>query len=370
MPMKVRAPDLPFLFIVLTLLGIGVVMVFSASSVESLVYYHSPYYYLERQLIWAALGLGAMAYFIRFDYQRLRRYAWPFAIVTLILLVAVLVPHLGRTIGGARRWIGVGSYVFQPSELSKLALVLLFAHTLTENRARPQDFKQGFLRHMGMLGLAFFLILREPDLGTALCLTGTAFVMLWVAGAESWQLGMAGLLGAAGIFALSVTEPYRLKRLTSFINPGADPLGSGYHIIQSLYALGSGGLFGVGLGRSSLKYFYLPEQHTDFIFSVLGEELGFLGGIAVLVLFFLLGWRGYRLAVSAPDRFGAVLATGLTTMILLQAFLNIAVVTSSMPITGIPLPFISYGGSSLVFTLAGVGVLLNISRHTTQRSLS
>jgi cell division protein FtsW len=365
--MRSRVVDLPLLLTVLTLLGFGIVMVFSASSVESLAYYNSPYYYLERQLIWAALGLFAMFWFARFDYWRLRRYAWPLAYLTLFLLVAVLVPHIGREVLGARRWIGVGSLVFQPSELTKLTLVVLFAHTLTQEGVDPADLRQGLIRHLLMLAVAFALIIKEPDLGTALSLAGTAVVMLWVAGVRGQQIVGLALLAIPVVLLLIVAEPYRLQRLTAFLDPTKNPLGSGYHIIQSMYAIGSGGLFGVGLGRSALKYFYLPEQHTDFIFSILAEELGFIGAVAVLVLYFLFAWRGFRVALAAPDRFGAVLAAGLTTMVVLQALMNIAVVTASMPITGIPLPFISYGGSALVFVLAGVGILLNISKHARGR---
>lgn len=361
--MKVREPDLTLLFVVLTLLGVGIVMVFSASSVESLAAYNTPYFYLIRQVIWAALGVGAMVFLMNYDYHRLRRHARPFAYLTLGLLLAVLVPHVGREIGGARRWLGFGSLVFQPSELAKLALILLFADLLSTWTAQPERFVRGVLPFIGMLMLTALLILQEPDLGTALSVAGTGFIMLWVAGAETLQLAGVLLLAIPAVIVAIILEPYRLRRLLAFLNPQKDPLGSGYHIIQSLYALGSGGLFGAGLGRSSLKYFYLPEQHTDFIFAILGEELGFIGAVIVIVLFFILGWRGIRTAVHAPDRFGSLLATGIITMILLQAFLNIAVVTASMPITGVPLPFISYGGSSLVFTLAGVGVLLNISRQ-------
>lgn len=367
--MKGRPVDLTLLATVFTLLGLGIVMVFSASSVESLAYYHTPYYYLERQCIWASLGCLAMFWLARYDYWRLRRYAWPMAMVTLVLLMAVLIPHIGREVLGARRWIGVGPLVFQPSELTKLTMVVLFAHTLTETGAEPWDFRRGILKHLIFLAVAFALIIKEPDLGTALSLAGTAIVMLWVAGARGEQLLGIGLLAIPVVLLLILIEPYRFRRLTAFLNPQNDPLGSGYHIIQSMYAIGSGGLFGVGLGRSVLKYFYLPEQHTDFIFSILAEELGFLGALAVLALYFLFAWRGYRIALSAPDAFGSVLAAGLTTMVLLQALMNIAVVTASMPITGIPLPFLSYGGSALVFVLAGVGILLNISRHTGGRRL-
>lgn len=358
-----RLPDMVLLSIVLVLAGFGAIMIFSASSVEALRNYGSPYHFLDRQLIWLVLGGVLMLVAARYDYWKLKRFAWPLAWVTLILLVAVLVPHVGREIGGARRWIGFGSFLLQPSELAKFSLVLLFAHTLTREKLELTRTTKTLLPHLFMLGVAGALIMKEPDLGTTMSLAATAVVMLWVAGTPTLQVGLTALSALPAVGAMIIIAPYRLRRFMAFLHPQQDPLGAGYHIIQSLYAIGSGGLFGEGLGRSSLKYFYLPEQHTDFIFSILSEELGFFGAVGVLVLFFALGWRGYKASLQAPDRFGALLGTGLTTMILVQALLNIAVVTASVPITGIPLPFISYGGSSLVFAMMGVGILLNISRY-------
>lgn len=361
--MNRRGADLGALFAALALLGFGIVMVFSASSVEALADYHNAYYYLERQVIWAGLGLVGMVYLMRLDYHQWRAWAIPLFGLTLLLLVAVLLPGVGRVVNGSRRWLGVSSLGFQPSELSKLSLVLLFAVTLT--RTKPQrlrDIRRGLLPHLLVLIIAFALILGEPDLGTAIALAGTAAVMFFVGGIPWWQLAEVGGVGIPAVLAAIFLSPYRRDRFLAFLDPEKNPLGSGYHILQSLYALGSGGLFGTGLGRSSLKYFYLPERHTDFIFAIIGEELGFLGGLVVLVLFVVLAWRGYKIALEAPDALGTVLAVGLTTMILLQAIINIGVVTASMPITGIPLPFVSYGGSSLVFTLMGVGILLSISR--------
>ncbi len=347
---------------VLTLLGFGVVMVFSASSIEASVVNHNPYYYLERQLVWAGLGLAIMAFFARFDYHRLVPLAQPVAIATVLLLILVLVPHIGRDVNGARRWLGFGSLLFQPSELAKFSLVLLFALWLAR-MPRTDRFLQGIGVPLAIYLPIALLIIREPDLGTALALGGTVFTMLFVAGVNLWQFfGIIALvLPAVGVAI--IVAPYRLQRFLAFLHPTADPQGAGYHIIQSLYALGSGGLFGSGLGQGALKYFYLPEQHTDFIFAIVGEELGLIGAVAVLALFLVLTWRGLRVAMLAPDRFGALLAVGLTAMVAVQALMNIAVVTASMPITGIPLPFISYGGSSLVFALGAMGILLNISRQ-------
>jgi len=347
---------------VLTLLGFGVVMVFSASSVEASVVNHNPYYYLERQLVWAVLGLAAMAILARFDYHRLAPLVQPVAIVTLVLLIAVLIPHVGREVNGARRWLGYGSLLFQPSELAKFSLVLVFGLWLSRV-PRVERFWQGIGVPLLLYMFVAALIVLEPDLGTTLALGGTVLLMMFAAGANLGQFfGVLALaLPAVGVAIL--VAPYRLQRLLAFLHPESDPQGSGYHIIQSLYALGSGGLFGSGLGQGALKYFYLPEQHTDFIFSIIGEELGLVGAVLVLALFLVLTWRGLRVAMLAPDRFGALLAVGLTTMVSLQALMNVAVVTASMPITGIPLPFISYGGSSLVFALGGMGILLNISRQ-------
>lgn len=361
--MKLGRVDLPLFLTVLTLLGIGLVMVYSASSVEALVSYHDPTYFLKRQIMWSLVGLAAMFVAARIDYWKWARYAWPILAITMFLLLAVLVPHIGRDVNGARRWLGFGSLTFQPSEMSKISLVILFAATLTQTRFRADRFKEGVIPHLVALGIVCALIIKEPDLGTALALAGTVVTMMWVAGTPTAQLGGLAGVGLPLVLGLIMTSSYRRARFFAFLDPQKDPQGSGYHIIQSLYALGSGGLFGVGLGGSALKYFYLPEQHTDFIFAIIGEELGLIGTVSILLLFFLFAWRGLRIAMTAPDRFGAVLATGITCMIILQAFINMAVVTASVPITGIPLPFLSYGGSSLVFALAGVGILLNISKH-------
>jgi cell division protein FtsW len=347
---------------VLTLLGFGIVMVFSASSIEASVINHNPYYYLERQIIWAALGLAAMAFFARFDYHRLQRLAQPVAIATIVLLILVLVPHIGHSVNGARRWLGFGSLLFQPSELAKFSLVLLFAYWLAR-MPHLERFVQGIGVPLAIYVPIAFLIIKEPDLGTAVALGGTIFTMLFVAGVNLWQFAGIVALALPVVGVAIIVAPYRLQRFLAFLHPQSDPQGAGYHIIQSLYALGSGGLFGTGLGQGALKYFYLPEQHTDFIFAIIGEELGLIGAVAVLALFLVLTWRGLRVAMMAPDRFGAIMAVGLTAMVAVQALMNIAVVTASMPITGIPLPFISYGGSSLVFALGAMGILLNISRQ-------
>ncbi len=358
-----RPYDMTLLVCVLILLSVGVVMVYSASSVEALALYGSASYFLKRQLLWAVLGLVVMYVLSRVPYENWARWAVPIFLFTVVCLLLVLVPHVGVTVNGARRWIGAGPLLFQPSELAKLSVVVLFALTLTRRNVPISDFRRGFLPHLAAVAVLFALIIKEPDLGTALSLGGTAIVMLIVAGADFLHIIGLALMGVPAVAALIVTEPYRMQRILAFIDPFKDPLGSGYQTIQALLALGSGGLLGTGLGHSALKYFYLPEAHTDVIFAILAEELGFVGGVAVIALFFVFAWRGYRVALASADPFASVMAVGLTTMILLQAVLNIGVVTDSLPVTGVPLPFISYGGSSLLFTLAAVGILLNISRH-------
>ncbi|KYZ77104.1 rod shape-determining protein RodA [Anaerosporomusa subterranea] len=364
---KLKAPDFILFFTVLGMLAIGVVMVFSSSAVSAQVNFQDSYYFLKRQLVWVSLGLFGMIILMNIDYHIWRKGSKPFLLFTLILLVLVLIPGLGKVVNGARRWLGFGSLYLQPSELAKLAMALFCADNLSRNQEKVTKFMKGVAPILCLLLLVFGLILKEPDLGTALSIGGMVFVLLYAAGARLSHLFSLGAAGVVGIVAAIIAEPYRMKRLLAFSDPWADPLDTGYHIIQSLYALGSGGLFGVGLGRSREKFLYLPEPHTDFIFAILGEEMGFLGTATVLLLFFLLAWRGFRVAMAAPDIFGSMLATALTTVITMQALMNIAVVTASMPVTGIPLPFISFGGSALIFNLAGVGILLNISRYAATR---
>jgi len=358
-----RQPDWAILGCVLTLLSIGLLMVGSSSSVRALGTLNDSFYYLKRQALWSIIGLGVMAWTIRLDYQVIRKYARVFFFLTLVTIIAVLIPGIGQVAGGARRWLVIGPLRFQPSELMKLAIVVYVAWALSRAPERVKSFTRGILPYVILLGVVFLLILQQPDFGTAAAVAFTVVLMLFAAGA---RLGHLALLGVAalpvGVYAV-VGQEYRLSRWEAYINPFADPQGSGFHIIQALYALGSGGLFGLGLGNSRQKFFYLPAEHTDFIFAILGEEIGFVGAVFVIGLFILLAWRGYNTAARAPDNFSSLLAAGITTMIVLQAMLNIAVVCGLLPITGVPLPLVSFGGSSLVPTLAGVGLLLNISRH-------
>lgn len=355
-----RSPDLVLFGTTLALLVIGIVTVFSASYTTGLREFGDPYYYMKRQILWAALGVIALVIVMHVDYRVWRR--WSVAGLLLAVLLLGLVLVIGTEAGGGRRWIRVGPLSMQPSELAKLAVVNFLAAYIAAQGGGIRRLFQGFLFPMAVVGFIFLLILAERDFGTSVALGLNAVVMLFAAGAQLWHLGLIALVAVPGLFLLIYLEPYRMRRITSFLNPWADPLGAGWNIIQSLYAIGSGGLFGLGLGAGRQKFAYLPEQHTDFIYAVLGEEMGFLGTATVALLFFVFAWRGYRTALRAPDLYGAMLAVGLTSMIVLQAFINMGVVTGSMPVTGITLPFISAGGSSLLVTLAAIGVLLNVSR--------
>jgi len=362
-----KSPDILLFGAVVLLLGIGVVMVYSASQVTAYERLDDTFYYLKRQVLWALIGITAMVSVMKIDYWKYKKWALPLLIMAFVLLVAVVMPGIGKSVKGAQRWLGVGSMRIQPSEVIKLSLVIFMSYGLAKNRSRLKQFASGMLPYLAILALACLLILLQPDLGTAVSLAGTVYIMLFAAGARGKHLIYLAMAGLAAVGLAIVLEPYRMSRFLAFLDPWADPQGTGFHIIQSLYALGSGGLFGLGLGQSHQKFFYLPEQHTDFIFAVLGEELGFFGGAFVIMLFLVFVWRGFKVALSTQDPFASLLAVGLTSMIALQAIINIGVVTGSLPITGIPLPLISFGGSSLVFTLIGVGILLNISRYISSR---
>ncbi|MGI6128642.1 MAG: putative lipid II flippase FtsW [bacterium] len=364
---KRQQPDFLIFFATVTLLGFGIVMVFSASSVAATAEFGDSFHYLKTQTIATAIGLIGMVIFMQIDYHSLKKWAPVVLAVAIFLLGLVLFKSVGVEGGGARRWLQLGPFNLQPSEVAKIGIVLFLASILSERKLNITKFWHGLFPLVAILGVLFLLILKQPDLGTAMTLAGTAAIMLFVAGAKISHLVMLGCIAAPGVWLAIMGEDYRRRRFLAFLNPEADPQDAGFHIIQSLYALGSGGLLGVGLGESRQKFFYLPERHTDFIFAIIGEELGLLGTLFVLALFLLLAWRGCRAAMLAPDRFGVLLGVGIVSMIVIQALVNIGVVTGSLPITGIPLPFISYGGSSLVFSLAAVGVLLNISRHS-QRS--
>lgn len=359
--MKRERPEFLILLFTLATLALGLVMVFSASSYAALITFGDPAYYFKRQLIWALLGLGGLVAASRYPYFKLQRWATPLLFFSLVLLVVVLV--VGSSAWGSRRWLEVGSLRLQPSELLKLTMVIYLAQNLSRRQEKLTNFFHGLFPLLLIVIFLCALVLAQPDLGTAVIIAGTAYLLFFVAGARTSHLVPLLVLGVGAAAGAILLAPYRLERWLAFLDPEADPTGSGFQILQSLLALGSGGFFGVGLGLSKQKLLYVPARHTDFIFAILGEELGFLGTFTVVLLFLFFVWRGLRVALLAPDTFGSLLAAGITSLVGLQAAVNIAAVTRILPVTGITLPLISYGGSSLVFTLVGIGVLLNVSRY-------
>ena len=355
------AGQLEFHLLVLVTLGLvafGLVMVYSASSGRAAVANGDPAYFLKRQALYAVLGLVAMAVLSRVPFRRLKPLAGPLLLTSFVLLVAVLV--MGTSVNGARRWLPVGIIDFQPSELAKLALCLWLAGLLAR-RAAPQTLGE-LSRPIGLVVLAACgLIIVEPDLGTSIAIVLMASAMLAVAGTPSRVLAGAGATLVGLALAAIWLEPYRRERLFAFMDPWADPEGAGFQTVQAMIALGSGGVFGVGLGESVQKINYLPEANTDMIFAVVGEELGLVGSGAVVAAFVVFGWAGFNVALRCRDPFGKLLAAGITALVAGQALVNLAAVLGLAPLTGIPLPFVSYGGSSLIVGLAAVGILLNIA---------
>ncbi len=344
------------------LICVGVVMIFSASSIYSWENYKDPAFFLKRHIIFLMLGIMVAFLIMCLDYRKLKQYSKPLLACSLILLVLVLVPGLGREVGGARRWFRFKFFSFQPSELASLALIIYMADFISRKKNVINNFWQGFLPAMMVLGLTVGMIIIQPDLGTTLALVILVFIMFFLAGLRLSYLLYMGLVSLPMLFILVFSVPYRRARIFAFLNPWADPKGSGFQIIQSQVALGSGGFFGLGPGHSLQKLFYLPAAHTDFVFSIIGEELGLLGTLAIIILFIIFIHQGYKIARNAPDTFGHFLALGLILMLALKAAINIGVSCGLLPTKGLPLPFISYGGSSFIFDLIYVGLLLNIAR--------
>jgi len=355
--------DFGFLFTVVLLLALGLLMVFSSSYPYAYYYFQDGLYFIKRQLLWAGIGAVAMALTANYDYRKYKKLAFPILVVTAVLLIAVL--GIGINLNGAKRWLGVGGFTFQPSEVAKLGLVIYFAASLSQIKDKIKEFKY-LIRYFLVMGVFMGLLLLEPHFSVCLIIGLTLVIMLLVAGAKLSHFSIIGIPFAAAGAVIAILEPYRLSRLTTFFDPFSDPLGSGWQIIQSLYAIGSGGLFGVGFGNSRQKFLYISEPQNDFIFSIICEELGLIGAVTILALFAILFWRGMKIAISAPDTFGSLLVTGIIALIGVQVVLNIAVVTSSIPTTGIPLPFFSAGGSSLVFIMAAMGIVLNVSKFKKQ----
>jgi cell division protein FtsW len=348
----------------LVLTCVGIVMVYSASSVAAQAQHHDGAFFLKRQIVYALIGLAAMSVAWKVHYAKLRRWTVPLLILTVLAVIMVLFPQVGRMAGGARRWLSFGGvFNFQPAELAKLGMILYLSNFLANRGTRVREFGPGLLPPLFIFLILAVAILKQPDLGSVLILAMITGVMLFVGGARMDHLLAVGCAAVPAVLAVVMHASYRSSRLLAFLDPWKDPQRTGFHIIQSLLALGSGGVTGLGLGHSTQKFFYLPERHTDFIFAIIGEELGLAGALVVLVLFVLLAAWGYRISLRLPDRYGVLLATGLTTMLVGQAALNIGVVCGAVPITGVPLPFISFGGSSLVFSYLAIGILLNLSQY-------
>ena len=356
--------------VVVVLLSIGVVMIYSTSAIYAQEKFSDSYYFLKRQALWVVLGLAGFAFAVNIDYHRLRVYSAVFLLISIAMLVLVFVPTFGKSAGGAMRWLRLGPVTFQPSEMVKLAIVLYMADTL----ARRQRWIEQFWKSLALPLFVFFvvlsLIILQPDLGTTILIGLIVVIMIFAAGVRFRYLLPLALASLPAVYLLVFSSGYRKRRIISFLNPWADPEGTGFQIIQSFIALGSGGLTGMGLAQSRQKFYYLPAAHTDFIFSIIGEELGIIGSAAIVSLFLVLVILGIRICMRAPDIYGHLLALGIVSIISLQAIINIAVVTGSLPTKGLPLPFISFGGSNMIFNLIAIGVLMNIGRHAESRSMN
>jgi cell division protein FtsW len=365
-----KGPDFLLLGATVALLVIGTLMVYSSSFVVAHNEFNDDLYFLTRQIAWVGIGGAGMLLAARIDYRRWRSFSLVFLLLVVGLLLLVLLPGLGTSSYGSVRWIRLGPFLqVQPSELAKLAIALYLSDWLARRGNLVRHFGNGMLPFVIIVTIVATLVELQPDLGTTSVIVGTAACVFFVAGANLMHVGMLGSLGLlGGIAMISRMSGYRQDRIAAFLDPWSDIQGSGWHTAQTLIALGSGGLTGVGLGGSHQKYYWIPNAHTDAIYAILGEELGFIGTICVLLLFAVVAWRGFATAWRAPDTFGRLLGTGLTSMLTLQAAVNIAVVTNSIPFTGVTLPFLSFGGNSTVVCMFAVGVLLNISRQRRDRS--
>jgi cell division protein FtsW len=359
---KVTEFDGVIFYTTMALVFIGIIMVFSASYIQASFKHNDSYFFLKKDLVYAGLGFVAMLITSKIDYRFWDRHALAVGIIAIITLLLVLTP-MGIEANGARRWLGVGALTFQPAEIAKFATILLTAKLIEKRYAHIKSLVKGVLPLLAIPCVFFALILLQPNLSTAGTIILVTFVMIFAAGMDMKIIFSMIGLGISAFVALVLVEPYRMKRIVAFLDPFQDPRGSGYQVIQGLYALGSGGLFGLGLGQSKQKYFYIPEPQNDFIFAIIGEELGLIGCIVVMMLFLILVYRCIRVALKTDNVFACMVVIGIGAQVGIQAALNIAVATSSMPVTGVALPFISYGGTSLMIFMAAIGIVLNISKH-------
>ncbi len=342
----------------------GLLMIYSSSNIWAEYKYNDPYKYLKSQAIFLIIGYILMIIISKFPYQNYKKLANIIFLTCTIMLILVLIPGIGTVRNGSRSWFGIGSLGLQPSEFAKLGLIIFTSKYLANNTKELKNIKKGVLPILGVLLLIFGLIMLEPDFGTGVVIIMTIIVLLFVSGVKMNFFIKIGILGLIGIIVLILIAPYRLERIVSFINPWTDPLGSGFQIIQSLYAIGPGGLLGLGFGNSIQKHFYLPEPQTDFIFAIISEEFGFLGVLIISTLFITIIYSGLKISMRCQDNFGKLLSFGITFGLAFQTILNLMVVVGLLPVTGVTLPFLSYGGSSLLISLINMGILLNIDKNS------
>lgn len=352
------------LFILSIIAGlIGIIMIYSASNIWAAYKFNDALKYVKHQTLFFIIGILIMITLSQIDYKKYYKYANKILLVCFILLVLVLIPGIGKVRNGARSWFGIGSFGIQPSEFAKIGLIIFVSKYLANNNDSVKDTKRGIFPILCIIFLFFGLIMLEPDFGQGMVIVLTLIMIIFISGARISFFVKCGILGLVGIVGLIIVAPYRLARIVSFINPWVDPLGSGFQIIQSLYAIGPGGLLGLGFGSSIQKHFYLPEPQTDFIFSIISEEFGFLGVLIVVSIFFLLFYFSVKISMQAKNLFAKYLSFGLSFGILIQTLLNLCVVVGLIPVTGVTLPFFSYGGSSLLVSFASIGIILNISKN-------
>jgi cell division protein FtsW len=352
------------LFVSIIIISIfGLIMIYSASNIWAEYKFNDPYKFVKNQGLFLIIGLIMMNVISKIDYNIYLRKSNKILLGCVILLILVLIPGIGTVRNGSRSWFGIGSFGIQPSEFTKLALIIFTSKYLCNNERELKDIKKGVLPILIITLFIFGLIMLQPDFGTGVIIVMSIIGLMFVSGVDFSFFIKIGMIGIVGIVGLIAIAPYRLKRILSFLNPWQDPLGSGFQIIQSLYAIGPGGIFGQGFGKSFQKHFYLPEPQTDFIFSIISEEFGFMGIIIVSVLFLIIIYRGFNIATRCNDKFGKYLAFGITFSLAFQTLLNLMVVVGLIPVTGVTLPFLSYGGSSLLITLCSMGILLNVSSY-------
>ena len=363
-----REHRISLVMVTMALVCVGIVMIYSSSCVNAMENFKDSLYYLKRHMLFLAMGLGACAAVMMFDYRQIQPYARRILLISIVLLILVLIPHIGKESYGARRWFKLWVFHFQPSELAKLAIIIYTADFLARKQEIIKSFWKGFVPPLVLMGLVCVLTVKQPDLGTTVEIAVVVLGMMFIAGARLRYMAGIALGGIMAVVYLIIKEPYRMARITAFLDPWEDKRGIGFQLTQSQMALGSGGIFGVGLGHSQQKLFYLPAAHTDFILSIIGEELGLLGILAVIVLCVMFIWIGTRIIRQTHNAFGYFMAVGIVMMLGLQAMVNFGVSIGAFPTKGLPLPFISYGGSALIFHLVAVGLLLNIAKTQDHRA--